>query len=85
MRLDGSNPPPPPPLLPAPLELLPEPLELLPEPLELLPEPLELLPEVEPADEEVTVTVAEPDWFGSATETAVTVTMAGDGTVAGAV
>ncbi|MFI4913770.1 MAG: hypothetical protein ACHQAR_01055 [Steroidobacterales bacterium] len=71
MRLDGSNPPPPLPLLPAPLKLLPE--------------PLELLPDVEPADEEVTVTVAEPDWFESAIETAVTVTMAGDGTVAGAV
>ena len=33
----------------------------------------------------VTVTVADPDLVGSATDTAVTVTVAGDGTFAGAV
>jgi hypothetical protein len=33
----------------------------------------------------VTVTDAEPDWLGCATETAVTVTAAGEGTLAGAV
>jgi hypothetical protein len=33
----------------------------------------------------VTVTCADPDWFGSAADTAPTVTVAGDGTVAGAV
>jgi hypothetical protein len=33
----------------------------------------------------VTVTAADPDRVGSAAETAVTVTVAGDGTLAGAV